>query len=227
MISTKVTAVLRRRWPILAIAFAIGVLAGAVSSQLAPSDIVQQYRAEQVVVANSTGTGGVSVQQDSLKVTRGEIPTIAAEAMGGGERGDRLAADMSVTVDTESQAITIASVDVNPDVAAQRVNAVTTAFLDVTNGQRQEAERVRVEQLGAAAKAAEEDLATFDETYPDLVDPRPVRKRQCRRLSWPRPSLTNRSASSNPNGTSGGRSRCPTACHCGRHFWVCSVCCSG
>ena len=171
MISTKVTAVLRRRWPILAIAFAIGVLAGAVSSQLAPSDIVQQYRAEQVVVANSSGTGGVSVQQDSLKVTRGEIPTIAAEAVGDGERGDQLASDMSVTVDTDSQAITIASVDVNPDVAAQRVNAVTTAFLDVTNGQRQEAERVRVEQLAEAAKAAEADLATFDETYPDLVDP--------------------------------------------------------
>ena len=171
MISTKVTAVLRRRWPILAIAFAIGVLAGAVSSQLAPSDIVQQYRAEQVVVANSSGTGGVSVQQDSLKVTRGEIPTIAAEAVGDGERGDQLASDISVTVDTDSQAITIASVDVNPDVAAQRVNAVTTAFLDVTNGQRQEAERVRVEQLAAAAKAAEADLATFDETYPDLVDP--------------------------------------------------------
>ena len=171
MISTKVTAVLRRRWPILAIAFAIGVLAGAVSSQLAPSDIVQQYRAEQVVVANSSGTGGVSVQQDSLKVTRGEIPTIAAEAVGDGERGDQLASDISVTVDTDSQAITIASVDVNPDVAAQRVNAVTTAFLDVTNGQRQEAERVRVEQLAEAAKAAEADLATFDETYPDLVDP--------------------------------------------------------
>jgi Mrp family chromosome partitioning ATPase len=171
MISTKVTAVLRRRWPILAIAFAIGVLAGAVSSQLAPSDIVQQYRAEQVVVANSSGTGGVSVQQDSLKVTRGEIPTIAAEAIGDGERGDQLASDMTVTVDTDSQAITIASVDVNPDVAAQRVNAVTTAFLDVTNGQRQEAERVRVQQLGEAAKAAEADLATFDETYPDLVDP--------------------------------------------------------
>ena len=130
MISTKVTAVLRRRWPILAIAFAIGVLAGAVSSQLAPSDIVQQYRAEQVVVANSTGTGGVSVQQDSLKVTRGEIPTIAAEAMGNGVRGDQLASEMSVTVDTESQAITIASVNINPDIAAQRVNAVTTAFLD-------------------------------------------------------------------------------------------------
>ena len=171
MISTKVTAVLRRRWPILAIAFAIGVLAGAVSSQLAPSDIVQQYRAEQVVVANSSGTGGVSVQQDSLKVTRGEIPTIAAEAVGDGERGDQLASDMTVTVDTDSQAITIASVDVDPDVAAQRVNAVTTAFLDVTNGQRQEAERVRVQQLGEAAKAAEADLATFDETYPDLVDP--------------------------------------------------------
>lgn len=171
MISTKLNAVLRRRWPILAISFAIGVLAGVVSSQLAPSDIVQQYRAEQVVVANATGTGGVSVQQDSLKVTRGEIPTIAAEALGAGERGDQLASDMKVTVDTESQSINIASVDVNPDLAADRVNAVTKAFLDVTNGQRQEAERVRVEQLAEAAKAAEEDLVAFDVTYPDLVDP--------------------------------------------------------
>lgn len=68
MISTKVTAVLRRRWPILAISLVVGLLAGVVSSQLAPSDIVQQYRAEQVVVANASGTGGVSVQQDSLKV---------------------------------------------------------------------------------------------------------------------------------------------------------------
>ena len=99
MISTKVTAVLRRRWPILAISLVVGLLAGVVSSQLAPSDIVQQYRAEQVVVANASGTGGVSVQQDSLKVTRGEIPTIAAEALGDGERADKLAADMKVTVD--------------------------------------------------------------------------------------------------------------------------------
>ena len=172
MISTKVSAVLRRRWPILAMAFAVGVLAGVVSSQLAPSDIVQQYRAEQVVVANPSGTGGaVSVQQDSLKVTRGEIPTIAAEALDGRERGDRLASHMKVTVDVDSQSINIASVDVNPDLAARRVNAVTEAFLDVTNGQRQEAEKVRVEQLGEAANAAEADLATFDETYPDLLDP--------------------------------------------------------
>ena len=139
MISTKVTAVLRRRWPILAISLVVGLLAGVVSSQLAPSDIVQQYRAEQVVVANAAGTGGVSVQQDSLKVTRGEIPTIAAEALEGGERADKLAADMKVTVDTESQSITIASVNVDPDLAARRVNEVTKAFLDVTNGQRQEA----------------------------------------------------------------------------------------
>ena len=171
MISTKVTAVLRRRWPLLAISFVVGMLAGVVSSQLAPSDIVQQYKAEQVVVANASGTGGVSVQQDSLKVTRGEIPTIAAEAMGDGERGDRLATEMEVTGDTDSQSITIASVDVNPDAAAERVNAVTKAFLNVTNSQRQEAERVRVQQLEGAADAAEADLVKFDGTYPDLVDP--------------------------------------------------------
>lgn len=171
MISSKVTAVLRRRWPILVISLVIGSLAGVLSSQLAPNDIVQQYRAEQVVVANAAGTGGVSVQQDSLKVTRGEIPTIAAEALGGGERADRLAAEMAVVVDTDSQSITIASVNVDPDLAARRVNEVTKAFLDVTNGQRQEAERVRVKQLEDAATTAEMDLLAFDEKYPDQKNP--------------------------------------------------------
>lgn len=74
-------------------------------------------------------------------------------------------------MDTDSQSITIASVDVDPDLAARRVNEVTKAFLDVTNGQRQEAERVRVQQLEDAAGAAEMDLVAFDENYPDLTDP--------------------------------------------------------
>lgn len=171
MISTKVSAILKRRWPVLAISFVVGMLAGVVSSQLAPSDIIQQYRAEQVVVANASGTGGVSVQQDSLKVTRGEIPTLAAEALGNGERADRLASEMTVTVDTESQSINIANINVDPDVAARRVSAVTTAFLEVTNGQRQEAERVQVKQLEDAAATAEMDLLAFDEKYPDQRNP--------------------------------------------------------
>lgn len=171
MISSKVSAVLRRRWPVLVVSLVVGVLAGVVSSQLAPSDIVQQFRAEQVVVANASGTGGVSVEQDSLKVTRGEIPTVAAAALGDGERPDELADEMLVTVDTDSQSITIASVSVDAGLAARRVSEVTKAFLEVTNGQRQEAERVRVGQLEETAKAAEMDLLAFDENYPDQRDP--------------------------------------------------------
>ncbi len=171
MISTKAAAILRRRWSILVITLVAGIVAGVVSSQLAPSDIVQQYVAEQVVVANAAGTGGVSVQQDSLKVTRGEIPAVAAEALGDGERADKLADDIEVEVDTASQSITIASVNVDPDLAARKVNEVTKAFLDVTNGRRQEAERVRVKQLEDAAAAAEMDLAAFDESYSDLTSP--------------------------------------------------------
>ena len=158
MISTKVRAILLRRWPILVIALVIGTLAGVLSSQLAPSDIVQQYQAEQVVVANASGTGGTSVQQDSLKVTRGEIPALAAAALGDGQRADRVASAIAVAVDTDSQSITISSVDVDPEVAGRRVNEVAKAFLEVTNGQRQEAERVRVKQLEQAADNAELDL---------------------------------------------------------------------
>ena len=119
MISTKVRAILLRRWPILVIALVIGTLAGVLSSQLAPSDIVQQYQAEQVVVANASGTGGTSVQQDSLKVTRGEIPALAAAALGDGQRADRVASAIAVAVDTDSQSITISSVDVDPEVAGR------------------------------------------------------------------------------------------------------------
>lgn len=168
MISTKVRAILLRRWPILVIALVIGTLAGVLSSQLAPSDIVQQYQAEQVVVANASGTGGTSVQQDSLKVTRGEIPALAAAALGDGQRADRVASAIAVAVDTDSQSITISSVDVDPEVAGRRVNEVAKAFLEVTNGQRQEAERVRVKQLEQAADNAELDLLAFDESNPDL-----------------------------------------------------------
>lgn len=78
---------------------------------------------------------------------------------------------MEVAVDVDSQSITIASVNVNPDLAAQQVNEITKAFLTVTNGQRQEAEQVRVKQLEQTADTAEADLATFDKTLPDLVDP--------------------------------------------------------
>ena len=110
MISTKVRAILIRRWPILAISFAIGLVAGAVSAQLAPSDIIQQYRAEQVVVSNPNAAVPGQVQQDSLKITRGEIPVVAAAALGGKDQPDDLAADMEVEVDTNSLSITISSV---------------------------------------------------------------------------------------------------------------------
>ena len=171
MISTKVRAILIRRWPILAISFAIGLVAGAVSAQLAPSDIVQQYRAEQVIVSNPNAAVPGQVQQDSLKVTRGEIPVVAAAALGGKEKPDDLAADVEVEVDTNSLSITISSVNENADLAAARVNAISKAFLDVSNNRLQESERLQVDQLEDAAKAAEADLALFDERFPDVLTP--------------------------------------------------------
>ena len=127
MISTKLRAILLRRWPILAISFAIGLVAGAASAQLAPSDIVQQYRAEQVIVSNPNAAVPGQVQQDSLKVTRGEIPVVAAAELGGKEEPDDLAADVEVEVDTNSLSITISSVNENADRAAAREHARTAS----------------------------------------------------------------------------------------------------
>ena len=174
MITTKIKAILRRRWPILAVSLAIGILAGAVSAQLAPSDVIQKYKAEQVVVSNPNAAVAGQVQQDSLKVTRGQIPVLAAAAIGADVKPEDLAEEIDVVVDTNSLSIKISSTNENPELAEKRVNEIAKAFLTTTNSRLQESERIQVEQLEEAAASADKDLADFDSRYPDLattIDP--------------------------------------------------------
>ena len=174
MITTKIKAILRRRWPILAVSLAIGILAGAVSAQLAPSDVIQKYKAEEVVVSNPNAAVAGQVEQDRLKVTRGQIPGLAAAAIGADVKPEDLAEEIDVVVDTNSLSIKISSTNENPELAEKRVNEIAKAFLTTTNSRLQESERIQVEQLEEAAASADKDLADFDSRYPDLattIDP--------------------------------------------------------
>lgn len=172
---SKLRAVLKRRWPLLLVTTLVGVVAGVVTAQFATSDVEQIFTASQTIVANANSGSSPLIPQDELKVTRGEVPDRAAVLFNESGRGSAGASDLAGTIatsyDADSSSITIASNDVDPDLASARVQAFTAAFLEVTNAKLQADSRRQVDQLAAELQAAEQSLVDFDATYPQLSQP--------------------------------------------------------
>ncbi|UDY33922.1 polysaccharide biosynthesis tyrosine autokinase [Dermatobacter hominis] len=169
---TKIRAVLRRRWPIVAVALVLGAIAGALSTVVAPSQTQTTFKATEVIVANRTTTGAQgNVEQDALKVTRGEIAAAAAERLG--EEGDvkELAADIEAVPDVESASIEVSSEDTDSQLAARRVDAFVQAFLDVTNADLLQDQQARGAELQKTVDQAQAALDAFDEANPTAIAP--------------------------------------------------------
>ena len=69
----KIRAILRRRWKLLLFGLVVGALAGAASSAMAPEEGETTYRVSQLIVANSAAGAQGLIEQDALRVTRGEV----------------------------------------------------------------------------------------------------------------------------------------------------------
>ena len=168
---TKLRAILKRRWPVIAVCLSLGIVAGLVSSQVATKDVRKLYTAQQVIVANA-GSGAVSlVSQDALKVTRREVARRAAKILKSDESPDTLAAKILPVFDSKTSSIAVSSDDVDPKVAAKRVDAFVQAFLKVENDRLQQADKSQLAQVTAELTQAKADLAQFDLEHPELQDP--------------------------------------------------------
>jgi Mrp family chromosome partitioning ATPase/capsular polysaccharide biosynthesis protein len=165
----KLQAIVKRRWPLLVLATVLGAVAGLVTAELAPKDIVQMYRAAQVVVANEVVGGASVVQQDSLRVTRGVVPTLAAARLGTPEEADALAATIEVQVATESRTFTVSTTDPDPEVALKRVDAFVVEFLSVTNKALQQDDEAQLKLLQADIDQAKSSLTAFDLANPAVA----------------------------------------------------------
>jgi len=155
----------------------LGAVAGALSPQFADQSEDRLFTARQVVVANA-GSGATSlVSQDTLKVTRGEVPIAAVDKLKvlaprlSAQDPDKLAARMDAAFDSKTSSITISSNDVVPDAAGVRVEAFVQAFLEVTNGRIQAGDRSQLEQTKTDVAALNAELAAFDVQYPQLNQP--------------------------------------------------------
>lgn len=163
---TKVRAVVRRRWPLVAATTVLGLLAGIASGLLASGDDVERFEVEQVLVANTTGTEPVNVPQDALRITRGEVVDIAADALGQPGRRDELARLVEVTPEPDSGSIVVKVVDDDPEFASSVVQAFSNAFLQVINSELRGDDARRRDQLAERVEVAAREVEAFDQQFP-------------------------------------------------------------
>lgn len=164
----KLKAILKRRWPVVAICLLIGATAGLVSSQFAQkSDGQVVYTAQQVVLAK----GNSNATQDVLKVTRGPVLALAAEKLQITGSTDELAGKVSAAFNGDAGAITIASNDADPETATKRVDAFVQAFLEIVVNELQADDRAELAQLEADLTAATDALTQFDALHPEFTQP--------------------------------------------------------
>lgn len=173
---TKLRAILRRRWPILAVALVLGLLAGYASTAVGPERDVTYFQADQVILANRIAGNPANVAQDALKVTRGQVPVVAAEKLGEPENAAALARDLEVKDDTDSNSISLRVYDTDPDRASEVVQAFATAYIEVVNAELRSEDTRQLEQLTERLTLADQELVLFDEqngwiTRPDISRP--------------------------------------------------------
>lgn len=161
----KARAILRRRWPILLIALALGVGAGYLSTGVSSSEKATSFKVEQVLAANRNGN--VSVVQDALRLTRGPVLKRAAEIVGWKGKAGDLAALVTVVPNTDSQSLSVSVTSGDVAEATKVVDAFVTAFLENLSAQRQVVVD-RLNALRAAANEADARFESFKSQNPDL-----------------------------------------------------------
>ncbi len=165
---TKLRAVLRRRWPVLALGLLLGVAAGVLSSIVAPEDeATTEYKVRQLIVANTAAPRSGGVEQDALRVTRGEVARVAAATLGV-EDPTAVSSKVSATADPETGTIEVASKDADPEQASLRVTAFVDAFIEVVNGDLTGEQDLRLRELQQQVDDARAELTAFDAANPDV-----------------------------------------------------------
>jgi Mrp family chromosome partitioning ATPase len=160
----KLRAVLRRRWLILVITFLVGVTAGGVSASIGTAQRgITFFDAQQVIIANRLAGSPANVNQDALKVNRGDVPVRAAELLGSEEDPSRLARKVSASANTDSNSLTIKATDPDPERASALVQSFSEAFLEVVNDELSSEDTRREQQLELRLEEATAALVAFDD----------------------------------------------------------------
>ncbi len=139
----------------------LGLVAGFATQSLAASRDVTQYQAEQVIVGNRDAGTQVNVEQDALRVNRGEVLDAAAAALGEDDP-DALAKKVQVDSDVDSNSIQLRVFDVDPQRASSVVQAFADSFLTVVNADLRSEDQRLLDELTGRAETAQQALADFD-----------------------------------------------------------------
>jgi len=170
----KLRAILGRRWLILLVTTACGIAAGFVSSSMAQTGdarVERSFTASQTIIANREAPGAVLVSQDVLRLTRGEVPKLAARKLKSKVPPEKLAAKINTIFDGPSAAITVSSDSTSVKEAEARVKAFVDAFVEVTSANANAGRAVTAKAEAAELQSAIDALNAFDQENPDIIAP--------------------------------------------------------
>lgn len=135
----------------------------------APDDVHPTFVVEQLIIANPQA--GASIQQDALRVTRGEVAEAAAASLGRSAELDDVAGSIDATPDETTNAIRISTSAEDTGPAIELVTAFSDAFLASKNGEPQRQRDRQLAEVQSQLDKATAELVAFDATYPTASTP--------------------------------------------------------
>jgi capsular exopolysaccharide synthesis family protein len=153
---------LRRRWPLVVGAPLLAVVVALVvigATGTTPSEpVASSFRAEHTLFADTTTGATLPAPLGTMAflATKGEIPVRVSERLGGTEEGPVLAAQMSVTANTDLGTIIVATSQQDPQRAVELVDAFAAELVAFFS---ERAETQRLSAIDTTARLLEQQQA--------------------------------------------------------------------
>jgi hypothetical protein len=150
---------LRRRWPLVVGAPLLAVVVALVvigATGTTPSEpVASSFRAEHTLFADTTTGATLPAPLGTMAflATKGEIPVRVSERLGGTEEGPVLAAQMSVTANTDLGTIIVATSQQDPQRAVELVDAFAAELVAFFS---ERAETQRLSAIDTTARLLEQ-----------------------------------------------------------------------
>ena len=156
----RLTYILRRRWPILAVLLVVGAVAGLL---IAPSTSsgVPTYESVAVVSASQAGANQTEVQQALVEARQGDVARTVAEELGDGTTAADVAGAIDAEFEMETFVATLRATAPEADEAEALARSFAEAFVAEGNGGADPAEEEALASAQAAADEAKRELQTF------------------------------------------------------------------
>src|SRR4051794_36959233 len=156
--------IVRRRWILVGLAVAVGLIAGYVTAPGSGSKTPTHYRADHILGVNPAidqRADPVNLSQIALQATSSGIPDLVASRRGNSESPDDLAAKIQAVPFNKVGTLSVSATDTDPANAVALADSFAQALVDTMSQQATDRYNQRVTDLNAQLTDLQNRLTAF------------------------------------------------------------------